>query len=243
MSRMTRPIIVKRLSRRRSGFQGSNRLPTGKNSKGQPQRTQALTQLRRIKQRFARYIGKNYGHLAADCATCPTPCCADAQFVNVHIVRLEAEAMLNTLQQSPRHGPEKVREVLARARAAVTRYGLTEVGDTFAQTYACPLFEPGVGCLVHWKAKPAACIQHGCYERWEDLPETGTQRRVERQVAALDAKVHGAPSQWLPIPLWLVKVAAEKVSNEKASDGTEERATPEPIPLRMADQSRSLTLE
>jgi hypothetical protein len=203
---MTRSVIAKRLSRRRRYVKGNGQRPTGGR---RPPLARALAQLRRIKQRFARYIGKTYGHLAADCATCPTPCCADAQFVNVHIVRLEAKAMLATLQHSPKYGPAKVREVLARAAHAVARYGLTETGDTFGQTYACPLFEPGVGCLVHWKAKPAACIQHGCYERWEDLPETGTQRRVERQVAALDAAVHGAPSTWLPIPLWLLRAADE----------------------------------
>jgi hypothetical protein len=177
--------------------------------KGQMPLSCALPRLRRLKQRFARYIRRNYGHLAANCAACPTPCCADAQFVNVHIVELEAKAMLATLWRSPKHGPTKVHEVLTRAAETVTRYKLTETGDTFAQTYACPLFEPGAGCLVHWKAKPAACIQHGCYERWQDLPETRTQRRVERQVAALDAAVHRRPSTWLPIPLWLLRVADE----------------------------------
>ncbi len=183
----------------------------------------ALARLRRLKQRFARYIGRAYGHLAADCAVCPTPCCADAQFVNVNIVRLEAEAMLAALRQSPRQGPEKAREVIARARRAVARHGLTEAGDTFEKTYACPLFERGVGCLVHWKAKPAACIQHGCYERWEDLPETGTQRKVERQVAALDEATHGAPSVWLPIPLWLAKLAADEACQPSPDDGAAPR--------------------
>ncbi|MFQ3640909.1 MAG: hypothetical protein SNJ62_12985 [Chloracidobacterium sp.] len=177
----------------------------------------ALTRLRQIKQRFARYIGRTYGHLAADCAVCPTPCCADAQFVNVNIVRLEAEAMLETLGRSQKHGPGTIQSVITRARAAITKYGLTEHGDTFATTYACPLFEPGVGCLVHWKAKPAACIQHGCYERWEDLPETKTQRAVERQVAALDEAVHGTPSVWLPIPLWLARLAPEASATAHAT--------------------------
>lgn len=143
--RMKRPAARSRLRRQRSTQ--SRRMARETNAKAA-----AFAWLRRLKQRFARYIGKTYGHLAADCAVCPTPCCADAQFVNVHIVRLEAEAMLETLRRSPKHGPDKVREVLARAHAAVVRYGLTETGDTFAQTYACPLFEPGVGCLVHWKA-------------------------------------------------------------------------------------------
>ncbi|MGQ9897102.1 MAG: hypothetical protein ACUVR8_06055 [Acidobacteriota bacterium] len=211
---MTPPIIAQRLSSPRRPFRRSRRRLTGRDSGKQRQLARALTRLRRIKQRFARYVGKNYGHLAADCAACPTPCCADAQFVNVHIVQLEAKAMLDTLRYSPKHGPAKVQEVLARAADAVTRYRLTESGDTFRQTYACPLFESGVGCLVHWKAKPAACIQHGCYERWEDLPETETQWHVERQVATLDAAVYGVPSTWLPIPLWLLRSADETVDDQ-----------------------------
>ncbi|OYT72493.1 MAG: hypothetical protein CFK52_04625 [Chloracidobacterium sp. CP2_5A] len=191
---------------------------------GTLEKATALARLRRLKQRFARYIGRAYGHLAADCAGCPTPCCADAQFVNVNIARLEAEAMLATLRQSAKRGPEKAREVIARARVAVARYGLTETGDAFEKTYACPLFERGVGCLVHWKAKPAACIQHGCYERWEDLPETGTQRAVERQVAALDEAAYGAPSVWLPIPLWLAKLASEEEGQSPTPSPTSDAA-------------------
>ncbi len=167
---------------------------------------EALVRLRRMKQAFSRYIGKNFGHLAADCAVCPTPCCADAQFVNINITQIEAEAMIETLRESPRHGEDKLREVVARAEAAIAHFGLTETGDTFEKTYACPLYERGVGCLVHWKAKPAPCIQHGCYEHWEDLPETGTMHRIEAQVEQLDEAVHERPARWMTIPVWLTKV-------------------------------------
>lgn len=169
----------------------------------------ALVQLREMKQAFARYIGKTYGHLAVDCATCQTPCCADAEFVNVNITRLEAVAMLRTLEASSNHGPEKVAEVLRRAAASAQEYGLTEEGDTFEKTYACPLFEPGKGCMVHWKAKPAPCIQHGCYERWQDLPETRSMRRVEHSVAKLNEQVYDEPVEYQTIPIWLLRVAKE----------------------------------
>lgn len=173
-------------------------------------RREALVRLRRMKQAFSRYIGRDYGHLAADCAACPTPCCADAQFVNINITRIEAEAMIETLRESPRRGEAKLREVVARAETAIQTYGLSEEGDTFAKTYACPLYEKGVGCLVHWKAKPAPCIQHGCYEHWEDLPETGTMQRVEARVEQIDAAVHGRAPRWMTIPVWLTKVFKEE---------------------------------
>jgi hypothetical protein len=178
------------------------------------ERAIALAKLRRLKRTFAEYIGRNFGHLAVDCAKCPTPCCADAQFVNVNITRLEAVAMLEALRRSPSHGPQKVAQTLARARDAVARYGLSETGDTFAKTYACPLYEPGKGCAVHWKAKPAPCIQHGCYERWEDLPETRTLRRVERATARLDAATFGEPARPMTIPMWLLRAAGEDFEPE-----------------------------
>ncbi|MBX7221697.1 MAG: hypothetical protein K1Y36_17225 [Blastocatellia bacterium] len=169
----------------------------------------ALVQLREIKQGFARYIDRNFGRFAEDCSKCTTPCCADAQFVNINITRLEARAMIETLRESSKYGPDKVAEVLDRAQATATTYGLSEEGDTFEKTYACPLFEKGVGCLVHWKAKPAPCIQHGCYENWQHLPEAGTLRRVERTVARLNEQVYEKPVEFLTIPVWLLKINRE----------------------------------
>jgi hypothetical protein len=89
------------------------------------ERAIALAKLRRLKRTFAEYIGRNFGHLAVDCAKCPTPCCADVQFVNVNITRLEAVAMLEALRRSPSHGPQKVAQTLARARrgCAVRAFG------------------------------------------------------------------------------------------------------------------------
>lgn len=178
--------------------------------------SQALVKLREIKQAFARYIGRTFGHLAADCSVCQTPCCADAQFVNVNITRLEARAMLQTLRASPKHGPSKVEHVLQRARQAIQQYQLSETGDTFEKTYACPLYEKGIGCLAHWKAKPAPCIQHGCYERWQDIPETVTLYRVERHVRKLNEQVYQGPSEFMTIPVWLVKCAQEEAEEQPA---------------------------
>jgi hypothetical protein len=83
---------------------------------------------------------------------------------------------------------------------------LRAAGDTFAQTFACPLFEPGVGCLVHARAKPAPCTQHACYDRWQDVPPVELQWRVESRVEKLNEQVYGAAWAWLPVPVWLTLV-------------------------------------
>ncbi|MBK7995999.1 MAG: hypothetical protein IPK14_22285 [Blastocatellia bacterium] len=121
--------------------------------------TQALVQLRRVKQGFSRYINQNYTAKAKDCRTCQTVCCKDSSFVNVNITRLEALAIWQTLKNSSRVNQEKFLEIINRAKESIETYNLSELGDTFSQTYSCPLFETGIGCLVHWKAKPAPCIQ------------------------------------------------------------------------------------
>jgi hypothetical protein len=76
------------------------------------------------------------------------------------------------------------------------------------------LYEPTVGCLVHARAKPAPCIQHACYENWEDLPPASLQARTEHRVEQLNEEVYGAEWEWLPVPVWLTLVDPE-------SDGAE----------------------
>jgi hypothetical protein len=171
----------------------------------------ALVQLRRAKQSFARYINSNYAFKALDCSKCSTVCCADSEFVNVNITRLEAEAIWRTLKNSPRISQEKFVEIVERARETIKRYKLSGPGDTFKQTYACPLFEPGIGCTVHWKAKPAPCIQHGCYDDWHDLPDTAEFARVERRVEQLNERVYNEERNWeyATIPVWLARIADE----------------------------------
>jgi hypothetical protein len=170
----------------------------------------ALVQLRRTKQHFASYINQHYTAKAKDCRTCQTVCCADDHFVNVNITRLEALAIWRTLHNSPRISPQLRQQLLQRAAATVLKYRLSNTGDTFQQTYSCPLFEPGIGCVVHWKAKPAPCIQHGCYEDWQDLPDMTQFQRVERRVERLNTQVYPHQAvEYAPIPVWLMRIAEE----------------------------------
>ena len=178
----------------------------------------ALTRLRRIKNGFSAYIATRYAWRAKDCADCPAPCCGDAEFVNVNVTRLEGAAIMRALSNSPRVSPEHRARVVERARAAVREYGLDRAEDTFSRTYACPLFEPGRGCLVHYKAKPAPCIQHGCYENWRDLPDEIELGRVERRVERLNREVYGDDERrWGPrtIPIWIATLADEETTTDE----------------------------
>jgi hypothetical protein len=203
---------------------------------------EAVARLKRGKVRFQTHVKLNYEHRALSCRACPTPgaCCTDAHFVNVHITRLEAVAIRDTLARTPRLGEDERRAVYARAREAVGRYGLAPAGDTFARTYSCPLFEKGAGCLVHQRAKPAPCVQHACYEDWADVPPLDAQWREEGRIERLNTEVYGAAWEWLPLPVWLTLV-------DPYADGAElrrlERAwESRPAPgarERVADRARS----
>ncbi len=177
---------------------------------------EAVARLKRGKVRFQTHVKLNYEHRARPCSACPTPgvCCTDAHFVNVHITRLEAVAMRDTLANTPRLSEEGGRAVYARARDCVGRYGLGATAGSFAQTYSCPLFLKGAGCLVHRRAKPAPCVQHACYEDWADVPPASLQWREERRVEQLNREVYGAAWEWLPVPVWLTLVDPD-------SDGAE----------------------
>jgi hypothetical protein len=170
----------------------------------------ALAHLQRGKAAYRSHIKVNYEAAARACGVCPTPgvCCTDAHFVNVHITRLEAVAIRETLARTPRLNEAERRAVYLRAAQAVERYGLhaSSASDTYAQTYSCPLFAPGVGCLVHARAKPAPCIQHACYDNWEEMPPVALQWRTEHRVELLNEKTYGAAWAWLPTPLWLTLI-------------------------------------
>ncbi len=178
----------------------------------------ALTLLQRSKTAYRRDIKINYEHKAQDCRTCLTPgaCCTDAHFVNVHITRLEAVAMRETLERTPRLDDAARRRVYERAHAAIARYGLRVAHgeDGFRQTFSCPLFEPHLGCVVHARAKPAPCIQHACYENWEDLPPVEMQWRAEHSIEELNTRVYQTAWAWLSVPVWLTLV-------DPRSDGAE----------------------
>jgi hypothetical protein len=154
---------------------------------------EGVARLRRGKAAFRTHLKLNFEHRALDCRVCPTPgaCCTDAHFVNVHITRLEAVAIRETLGRTPRLNEDERRAVYARARDAVARYGLGASGDTFARTYSCPL-----------------------YEDWADVPPAGLQWREERRLERLNAEVYGAAWEWLPVPVWLTLVDPD-------SDGAE----------------------
>jgi hypothetical protein len=204
---------------------------------------EALAQLQRAKTSYQSFIKLNYEHAAEDCVTCPTRgvCCTDAHFVNVHITRLEAVAIRETLTRTPRLSQAGRRAVYRRAREAVERFSLTMAGDTFKQTYSCPLYEPAVGCLVHARAKPAPCIQHACYENWEDLPPTSLQARTEHRVEQLNTKVYGAEWAWLPTPLWLTLVDPEASGAELELLARQWRARRTRSEGKMVSQAREET--
>lgn len=205
---------------------------------------QALAELQRTKALYQRHVKFNYEHAAEDCRTCPVrgSCCTDAHFVNVHITRLEAMAIRQTLEQTPRLSDQARRAVYKRATEAVERYKLRAIAasDTFAQTYSCPLFEPNTGCLVHRRAKPAPCIQHACYENWPDLPPLNLQTRAEYRIEQLNHEVYGAAWAWLPTPLWLSLVDPESDGAELARMSREWGARPHKFENNSLHRARQL---
>jgi hypothetical protein len=162
---------------------------------------QALIKLRTLKNDFRAEIKQNYEHRAKDCGTCETKgaCCLDAHFVNVHITRLETVLIKEELEKL---APKKRKEIYKRIDETVEKYGLNSRGDTFAKTFACPLFEKNIGCLIH-EVKPIPCIQHACYERKEDLPPDELQTNAEEKIERLNEQTYKQFSHWLPLPVFL----------------------------------------
>jgi hypothetical protein len=162
---------------------------------------QGLIVLRAMKDAYRDEIAAGYEHRAKSCLTCETQgaCCLDAHFVNVHITQLEAVSIKETLTELP---GEKQTQVYRRVSETIEKYDLKPEGNTFAQTYACPLFEKGTGCLVHKTGKPLPCIQHACYENKADLPPDELLAIQEEKVERLNTRVYGSVP-WLPLPLWL----------------------------------------
>lgn len=168
----------------------------------------ALIKLQEIKTAYQTHVRENYEHKAKNCLTCPVQgaCCTDAHFVNVHITRLEAVAIRQTLGKL---GDKREKEVLQRVSETIENYNLSAEGETFAQKFACPLFEKGVGCLVHRKGKPAPCIGHACYENREDLPPDELQEEVENKIEKLNRLAYRQSPRWLPLPVWLDLIGKE----------------------------------
>ncbi|MBA3335301.1 MAG: hypothetical protein WKF90_14190 [Pyrinomonadaceae bacterium] len=164
--------------------------------------TKALNKLRTLKTTYQNLIKTNYEPKAENCEICPTKgaCCLDAHFVNVHITRLEAVAVRETLHKLDE---EKQKEIYRRAEETIEKYNLKMDGDTFLQTFACPLFEKGVGCLIHREAKPAPCISHACYENQADLPPEILQEQTEKRIENMNKRTYGNAWSWLPLPVWM----------------------------------------
>lgn len=154
-----------------------------------------IERLTEIRESFRTRIARDFEHKAASCETCKTPgaCCLDEHFVNVRISRLEAAAMTEVLSRLPVTMRERV-----YGRIETVAKGLSE-----DETYACPLYEKGIGCLVHADAKPMPCIQHACYERKEDLPPDKMLDEAERGIDRLNTRVYGKAAVLRPLPVWL----------------------------------------
>lgn len=166
---------------------------------------EALGRLDRIKSAHRSVVREKYEVRAKNCLTCETQgiCCADAHFVNVQITKLEAVAILEHLKK---FDETKRQEIFQRINKTVEDFDLKETGDTFSQTFACPLFEKGSGCLIH-PVKPVPCVQHACYERREDLPPEQLQTDTELKIEKLNAQTYGKHLSQLPLPVWLEKLA------------------------------------
>lgn len=162
---------------------------------------QALLKLRELKNDFRDHIKQNYEHRAKSCETCETKgaCCLDAHFVNVHITKLEAVLIKEELAKFPL---EKQKEIAERIEKTIKTYELSTEGDTLKKTFACPLFEQNVGCLIH-SVKPIPCIQHACYQRKEDLPPDEFQQNTESKIERLNEQTYKQFSRWLPLPIFL----------------------------------------
>ena len=143
-----------------------------------------------------------YERMALACSNCSTPgaCCLDEHFVNVRISRLEGVAICKALDEL---GDGRREEVLRRINDAIDGYGLSADAD---KTYACPLYDRTVGCLVHETTKPLPCINHACYERKEDLPPDDLLDDAELTVERLNRRVYGSAQALLPLPIAIQRV-------------------------------------
>lgn len=164
----------------------------------------ALERLAVIRSDLRSKISDVYELKAKSCLTCETKgaCCLDEHFVNVHISRLEAVAIKDAIAG---FDAEKQKEIYERIETAIERYGLTPTGDTFTQTYACPLFEKETGCLVHKTSKPLPCITHACYESQSDLPPDELLDTAELAIHQLNVQTYGKAESLLPIPLAIIR--------------------------------------
>lgn len=164
-----------------------------------PEKT-ALVRLKELQSSFTARIRNDFEHRAAPCETCKTPgaCCLDSHFVNVHISRLEAVAIVQAIEALP---VSRQQMLSARIDETIDKYGLDATGEMQTQKFACPLFEKGIGCLVHSTGKPVACTVHACYEDEADMPPDEIQFEQERRIDRLNEATYGRSEPWRPLPI------------------------------------------
>ncbi len=170
--------------------------------------------LRVVRSAFAGEVQSSFEPKAKPCSTCETPgiCCRDEHFVNVRVTRLEAAAISKRLDELDQ---KKRDDVYFRSRSAVERYGLSGANGPDSKTYACPLFERGIGCLVHDSAKPLPCIAHACYENKADLPPDELLESHQAKVGGLNRRVYGKDSLPIPIPIAILRGAKMETSSTR----------------------------
>lgn len=166
--------------------------------------SKALKNLEAIKNRYRFEIQTKYEPKAKNCLTCEVQgsCCVDEHFVNVHITKLEAAAILKKIEN---WDEPKRATIFQKIKTTIEKYDLKDSGDTFSQTYACPLFAKEAGCLIH-EIKPVPCIQHACYERREDLPPDELQTETELKIERLNSRAYHQNQPPLSLPVWIHKL-------------------------------------
>ena len=161
--------------------------------------TKALAKLDHVTAKLRGEVA-GYEERAKSCRTCETPgaCCLDAHFVNVRISRLEAVKIRGVLARFDEVARGKVE---SRITTAIEKYGLNDSENDREHNFACPLFEPGVGCLVHDTAKPVPCMVHACYDKPSHLPPDSLQTEAEAAIDRLNTMTYGSSQPLLPLPV------------------------------------------
>jgi len=166
--------------------------------------TAGLTRLTRLKDELRGRVA-SYERVAKRCSLCETPgaCCLDEHFVNVRISRLEAVAIARVIERLPSIQRAGVEERITNAAAELL------ARDGHVETYACPLYEKGTGCLVHRDAKPVPCMVHACYERQQDLPPDELQDGAELAIDRLNERVYSRAKELEPLPIAVAKARSK----------------------------------
>jgi hypothetical protein len=159
--------------------------------------TRALDILDRIRDGFRARV-ESFETKAKPCSTCDTrgACCLDAHFVNVRISRLEAVAINDAIAGMNKPLRSSVSK---RIDQVIEKFGLDESASD--KTYACPLYDRDIGCVVHNTAKPLPCINHACYERREDLPPDELLDEAEFAIERLNRQVYGRSEPQMSLPI------------------------------------------